>query len=79
MGLEGSSYQIYAAVFYILWGMTYTIMDIPYWSMVPAITDDPNERSQISAIPRLFASFAWLVVGSFGLKIIDTLGNGDQK
>lgn len=79
IGLEGSSYQIYAAVFYILWGMTYTIMDIPYWSMVPAITDDPNERSQISAIPRLFASFAWLVVGSFGLKIIDTLGNGDQK
>ena len=64
---------------YSLWGMTYTIDDIPYWSMVPALTDDENERSQVSAIPRLFASFAWLIVGSFGLKIIDTAGGGDRK
>ncbi len=77
--MEDSSYRIYCAVFYILWGMTYTIMDIPYWSMVPALTDDPYQRSQISAIPRLFASCAWMVVGSFGLKIVDTLGSGDQK
>lgn len=79
VGLGDSSYKAYCAIFYILWGMTYTIMDIPYWSMVPAITDDPAERSQVSAIPRLFASFAWLVVGSGGLAIVNFLGNGDQK
>ena len=34
----------YAAVFYILWGVTYTMMDIPYWSMVPAFTESGKER-----------------------------------
>ena len=75
----GNSFLAFCSVLYILWGMTYTIDDIPYWSMVPALTDDENERSQISAIPRLFASFAWLIVGSFGLKIIDTAGRGDRQ
>ena len=76
---EGNTFLAFCAVLYILWGMTYTIDDIPYWSMVPALTDDENERSQVSAIPRLFASFAWLIVGSFGLKIIDPAGGGDRK
>lgn len=76
--LPASQYAIYVSVMYILWGMTYTIMDIPYWSMVPALTDDENERSQISAIPRFFASMAWLVVGSGGLYIVKYFGSGDQ-
>lgn len=77
-GLEGRSYLVWCSVFYILWGMTYTIMDIPYWSLVPALTDDENERSQISAIPRIFASFAWLVINSFGLVMVAKLGNGND-
>lgn len=76
--LPAGQYAAYVAVMYILWGMTYTIMDIPYWSMVPALTDNENERSQISAIPRFFASMAWLVVGSGGLYIVKYLGKGDQ-
>ncbi len=76
--MSSGSYAIYVSVFYILWGVTYTIMDIPYWSMVPALTDNQSEREQISAIPRLFASFAWLIIGTFGLKIVEILGGGDK-
>ena len=55
-------------------------MDIPYWSMVPALTDDEDERSQISAIPRIFASCAWLVINSFGLALVAYFGgNNDVK
>lgn len=77
-GLEGKSYLVWCSVFYILWGMTYTIMDIPYWSLVPALTDDENERSQISAIPRIFASFAWLIINSFGLVLVAKFGSGND-
>lgn len=77
-GLEGRNYLVWCSIFYILWGMTYTIMDIPYWSLVPALTEDENERSQISAIPRIFASCAWLVVNSFGLAMVAKLGNGND-
>lgn len=77
-GLEGGAYLVWCSVFYILWGMTYTIMDIPYWSLVPALTEDENERSQISAIPRIFASLAWLVINSFGLIMVSKLGGGND-
>lgn len=77
-GLEGKSYLVWCSIFYILWGMTYTVMDIPYWSLVPALTDDENERSQISAIPRIFASCAWLVINSFGLALVAVLGAGND-
>ena len=76
--LSAGQYAVYVSVMYVLWGMTYTIMDIPYWSMVPALTDNENERSQISAIPRFFASMAWLVVGSGGLYIVKYFGGDDQ-
>lgn len=38
---------IYAAVMYVLWGMTNTMIDIPYWSMVPALTSDPQKRNVV--------------------------------
>ena len=36
-GLEGFGQYAYYSVIYILWGMTYTVMDIPYWSMLPSL------------------------------------------
>ena len=36
--MDAKGLTAYAAIFYILWGVTYTMMDIPYWSMIPAFT-----------------------------------------
>lgn len=77
-GLSGNSLYVYTSIVYILWGMTYTVMDIPYWSMIPALADSKKDREQIAVIPRLFASCAWLIMGSFGLSIIGFLGKGDS-
>lgn len=75
---------LYYAIMYILWGMTYTIMDIPYWSMLPSLSKDPEERNKIAVIPRIFASIAWFLVGTFGLQAVSYLGGvgslvGDEK
>ena len=76
--LEGLPLYAYFSIAYILWGMTYTIMDIPYWSMIPALTSDKEEREKVSVIPRIFASFGGLTIGTFGLTMIDFLGEGDK-
>ena len=75
-GLTGNALYIYVSVIYILWGMTYTLMDVPYWSMLPNLTSDKEE---VSVIPRIFAAFATLIVSSLGLKIVSILGDGNQK
>lgn len=75
--LTGTSLYVYYSIMYILWGMTYTIMDIPYWSMIPSLSKDKEEREKISVIPRIFASTAWLVMGAFGLTIVAKLGGGE--
>ena len=79
-GLSGTALYVFAAVMYIVWGMTYTIMDIPYWSMLPNLTDDAREREKISVIPRIFASIGGsLIVAGFGLQIMDFIGQGDAQ
>ncbi|AXY01421.1 melibiose:sodium transporter MelB [Vibrio alfacsensis] len=75
---EGTTLYIYAAAAYILWGLTYTIMDIPYWSMIPALSSSRQEREKLVVWPRLFASLAWFVTGTYGLHIVGELGNGNQ-
>ncbi len=75
---EGTPLYIYAAAAYILWGLTYTIMDIPYWSMIPALSSSREEREKLVIWPRMFASLAWFLTGTYGLTIIGKLGNGDQ-
>lgn len=66
--LNGGGLVAYAAVTYILWGVTYTMMDIPYWSMVPAFTDSGKERENLSALARSCAG-----VGSALISIVTVI------
>ena len=75
---SGSALYVYAAITYILWGITYTIMDIPYWSMVPALSCSRPQRERLVVWPRIFASIAWMLMGGYGLWAVGALG-GDDK
>lgn len=76
--LEGTALYAYYSVLYILWGMTYTVMDIPYWSMLPSLSSTKEERDFMSVIPRIFASTASLLMGAFAINLVDKLGGGDK-
>ena len=41
--LTGTAMLVYASAAYVLWGVTYTLMDIPFWSMIPAITSSGRQ------------------------------------
>ena len=47
-GLSEGKYLIYAYVTYILYGMMYTAVNIPYGSLASVVTDDELERSSLS-------------------------------
>ena len=49
-GLSENQYLIYAYITYILYGMLYTCVNIPYGSMASAMTNDLTERSTLSVI-----------------------------
>ncbi|MBR5406645.1 MAG: MFS transporter [Lachnospiraceae bacterium] len=65
----------YAAVFYILWGVTYTMMDIPYWSMVPAFTKSGKEREGLSALARSCAGVGSAIISIITVKAVSALGH----
>ncbi len=58
----GVGLYVYIAVMYVLWGMTNTTADIPYWSMVPSFTTDPGERSILATVARTFSGLGQGVV-----------------
>ena len=53
--LQGSSYVIFFAFGYLLWGMTYTMNDISYWGMMPSLTSHPTDRNNLSTIANVGA------------------------
>ena len=65
----------YAAVFYILWGVTYTMMDIPYWSMVPAFTESGKERENMSALGRSCAGVGSAIITIVTVLAVAAIGN----
>lgn len=73
--LNGSGLVAYAAVTYILWGVTYTMMDIPYWSMVPAFTEGGKERESLSALARSCAGVGSALISIITVMAVSALGN----
>ena len=73
--LDGKGLIAYAAITYILWGITYTMMDIPYWSMIPAFTDSGKERENLSALARSCAGVGSAIVTVITVMSVAFLGN----
>lgn len=77
--LPQKSLMIYAAVVYVLWGMSYTLADVPFWGIPNLMTPNAEERGYVisytknlnsigSALPEVF----FLVAGLALPLIVDT-------
>jgi len=77
--LDGSGLVAYAAVTYILWGVTYTMMDIPFWSMIPAFTEGGKEREGLSTLARSCAGVGSAIITIITMLCVKALGQGDER
>lgn len=77
--LDGAGLAAYASVTYILWGVTYTIMDIPFWSMIPAFTQGGKERESLSTLGRSCAGVGSALIVVLTMKCVYLLGQGNER
>ncbi len=77
--LKGSSLLVYFSVFYILWGLTYTMMDIPFWSMIPAITSSLEDRETLSVVGKTCSCIGAAIIQIGLMLAVAFLGKGDEK
>ena len=72
--LDAGGLVAYAAVTYILWGVTYTMMDIPYWSMIPAFTEGGREREGLTTLARSCAGVGSALITVATVMAVQFLG-----
>ncbi len=77
--LGKGSLMVFFAVIYILWGMTYTMMDIPYWSMIPAITSTPADTENLSVVGRTCAGVGSALIAMGTMMSVSLLGGGSER
>ena len=72
--LRGWPFVIFFGVMYFLYSITYTMHDISYWGMVPALSSDADTRNQFTARATLFAGIGGLSASA----LIPMLTNGEN-
>ena len=72
--LSPSGLVAYAAITYLLWGVTYTMMDIPYWSMIPAFTKSGKEREGLTTLARSCAGVGSALITIFTVIVVKMIG-----
>ena len=77
--LDGNGLVVYAAIAYIMWGVTYTMMDIPYWSMIPAFTESGKERESLSTLARSCAGVGSALATVLTVQCVFWFGGGNER
>ena len=70
---EGQNFLIvcWAAVTYILWGMTYTVGDIPLWGVTSLMTERADDRNKLLSQARMIAGIG----GGIAMLTIQPIAN----
>ena len=63
ISFEGWWYIVFFGVTYLVWEITFTINDIGYWSMLPSLTSDVQERVKLSTYVTVAASIGAFIAG----------------
>lgn len=59
---DGWTFVICMIIFYFLWDMFFTMNDVGYWSMLPALASDDEERNSLTSKVNLCAAIGQVVM-----------------
>ncbi|MDE6060884.1 MAG: MFS transporter, partial [Clostridia bacterium] len=66
------------SVLYIIWGVIYTVADVPYWGLSTAMSNDTFRRGNLLTIARLFCTAGAGIVTVLTPIITDAVTSGDN-
>ncbi len=61
VGWSDVGYVVFFSLAYLAWGLSWTTNDIPYWSLMPALTLDKSERERIGSLAKVFGTLGLTV------------------
>lgn len=73
---SGWGFVAFYSLFYLLWGMTYTMNDIAYWGVLPSLSSDPGTRDSLVTIMSVFVCIGQFSVA--GVVPVVIAGNAVQ-
>ncbi|MER2150837.1 MAG: MFS transporter, partial [Candidatus Limivicinus sp.] len=63
--LQGWTFVWFFGLIYFLYSITYTMHDIAYWGMVPALSSDADTRNKYTSRATLFAGIGGMLAAAF--------------
>lgn len=76
---SASAKLIYCYGTYIGLSFMYTVVNIPMASILPALTDDAQERTNLATVRQFFAFLGASLVSATALHLVNQFGNGNEQ
>ena len=76
--LSPSMKIVYAYVIYIAYSLASTVVNIPYHSLTPVISQDPNQRTVIVSWKQGMGTLSQFIITVMALPLVELFGGGKQ-
>ena len=73
VGGGGINSLIYAYITYLIWGIIYTISDVPIFALATVMTPNSNERVTLIAIGRIGAGLGSVIISLFFMTLLSKI------
>lgn len=65
---------VFAAIIYILWGMSFTISDIPIWALSSVASNIPSERNKMISFGKIGGTIGVVLCVIFSVQLLNYFG-----
>jgi GPH family glycoside/pentoside/hexuronide:cation symporter len=77
--LSDTGKLIYAYITYIIVGILYSVVNVPYGALMPLMTRNTDEKAQLASFRMLGMAAGNVFVSACSMALVNTLGKGNQR